>query len=59
MFYLVLFNDAFNTFLFKVTWRQTYGKEQFERIKEMFYLMMHSTHFYLRLHGVRLMVKNK
>ena len=26
--------------------------------KEMFYLTMHSTHFYLRLYGVRHMVKD-
>ena len=26
--------------------------------KEMFYLMTHSTHFYLRLYGVRHMVKD-
>ena len=38
----VLVNDALYTFLFTVIWN---GK------KEMFYLMMHSTHFYLRLYG--------
>ena len=39
----VLFNDALNTFLFTVIWKE--GR------KEMFYLMTHSTHFYLRLYG--------
>ena len=49
----VLFNDALNTFLSTVIWRQTYGYGR----KEMFYLTTHSTHFYLRLYGVRNMVK--
>ena len=39
----VLFNDALNTFYFTVIWRE----------REMFYLMMHSTHFILRLYGER------
>ena len=30
----------------------------FYKLKEMFYLMTHSTHFYLRLYGVRHMVKD-
>ena len=29
-----------------------------EREREMFYLTMHSTHFYLRLYGIRYMVKD-
>ena len=29
-----------------------------EREREMFYLMTHSTHFYLQLYGVRYMVKD-
>ena len=47
----VLFNDAFNTFLFTVIWKE--GRKE-----GMFYLTTHSTHFYLRLHGVRHMVKD-
>ena len=39
----ILFNDAFNTFYFTVIWKE--GR------KEMCYLMMHSTHFILRLYG--------
>ena len=49
----VLFNDARDTFYFTVIWRQAYGKGR----KEMFYLTTHSTHFILRLYGVRHMVK--
>ena len=56
----VLFNDALNTFLFTVIWRETYGKAPISEgaRKEMFYLTTHSTHFYLRLYGVRHMVKD-
>ena len=32
--------------------------QKFEREREMFYLTTHSTHFYLRLYGVRHMVKD-
>ena len=45
----VFFNDALQTFLFTVIWK---GK------KEMFYLTMHSTHFYVRLYGIGCMVKD-
>ena len=33
-------------------------KNFFQGRKEMFYLMTHSTHFYLRLYGIRHMVKD-
>ena len=49
----VLFNDALNTFLSTVIWRQTYGYGR----KKMFYLKTHSTQFYLRLYGIKHMVK--
>ena len=55
----VLFKDALNTFYLRLygIWLRTILIVE-KREREMFYLTTHSTHFILRLYGVRHMVKD-
>ena len=57
----VLFNDVLNTFLFMVMWRHTYGKGPFrERERKEGNILFNDAinTFYLRLYGIRHMVKD-
>ena len=59
----VLFNDALKHifiygYMASDIWLRTILIVRKEREREMFYLTTHSTHFYLRLYGVRHMVKD-